>query len=250
MSTEAVAPPSRERFAQNDGVKVRYLDNDPPHPEGLPIVFVPGVTDFADEYTAALEFMVPRRLIVVEMRGRGGSDAPPTGYSVPEQASDVETVIGDTGIGRFHLMTFSRGTTPAIEVALADPTRVASLSIGDYWAAEIALPLGWVDHQWASRWRGRPMPERVQRHVLEQIAGSARARDLWEDVAGLGIPVLVARGDSGGLLTDLPVERYRQSIPGVEVVEITGSGHDLFRPDRLAYPAAVLEFIDRRTTDA
>jgi pimeloyl-ACP methyl ester carboxylesterase len=249
VSTEAEAPPSRERFTLNDGLKVRYLDNDPPRPEGLPIVFVPGVTDFADEYAAALEFVAPRRLVVVEMRGRGGSDAPPTGYSVPEQASDVEAVIADTLIGRFHLMTFSRGTTPAIEVALADPGRVASLSIGDYLAAEIALPLQWVDSQWASRWRGRPMPERVQRHVLEQIAGAARARDLWEDVAGLGIPVLVARGDSGGILTDAPVERYRRAIPGVEVVEISGSGHDLFRPDRLAYPAAVLEFIGRRTPE-
>lgn len=240
----------RERFAANDRLQIRYLDNDPAEPAGLPIVFVPGITDFADEYSAVLEFVAPRRLVVVEMRGRGGSDCPRTGYSVPEQATDVEAVIADTGIGRFHLMTFSRGTTPAIEVALAHPERVASLSIGDYLAAEIALPEQWVDSQWASRWRGRPMPERVQRHVLEEIRGAARGRELWTDVAGLGVPVLVARGDSGGILSEGPLERYRQSIPGVEVVAIPGAGHDLFRPDRLAYPAAVLEFIQRRTADA
>jgi hypothetical protein len=28
---------------------------------------------------------------------------------------------------------------------------------------------------------------------------------------------------------------------------LPGSGHDLFRPDRLAYPRAVLDFISRRS---
>src|ERR1700730_14398127 len=78
--------PSRERFVSNDGIRVRYLDNDPPRPYGLPVVFVPGITDHADEYEAVLECFGPRRLLVVEMRGRGGSDAPATGYSVAEQA--------------------------------------------------------------------------------------------------------------------------------------------------------------------
>jgi hypothetical protein len=40
-------------------------------------------------------------------------------------------------------------------------------------------------------------------------------------------------------------KRYRESVPGVEVVTIPGSGHDLFRRSRTAYPSAVLEFISR-----
>jgi pimeloyl-ACP methyl ester carboxylesterase len=242
----ALGVPQRERFVSNNGVKIRYLDNDPPQPVGLPIVFVPGITDHADEYAATLEFFEPRRLLVVEMRGRGGSDAPESGYSVAEQAGDVEAVIQANELSRFHLMTFSRGTTPAIEVAMRTPPRAATLAIGDYLAIEVGLTEAFTESQWRGRWRGRPVSERVSRHVLDGIQGDSQGRELWDDVGALGIPVLVARGSDGGILTDDHIERYRGAVPGVDVVVIPGAGHDLFRPDRTAYPRAVHEFIGRR----
>jgi pimeloyl-ACP methyl ester carboxylesterase len=234
-----------ERYVNNDGVKIRYLDNDPPSPVGLPLVFVPGITDFADEYHAMLDFVTDRRLLVIEMRGRGGSDSPPTGYTVLDQAGDVEAVLATNELDRFHMMTFSRGTTPSLEVAMRKPHRAITLSIGDYLAVEMGLTSEWVEFQWASRWRGRQMPERVQRHVLEGIQSGSRHRELWHEVAGLEVPVLVARGGSGGVVSEEQADRYRATVPGVEVVEIPGSGHDLFRPDRVAYPRAVLDFISR-----
>lgn len=240
VSVMAVA----ERFADSGGVRIRYLAGG--GPDGLPLVFVPGITDFADEYLEMFDLFDDRLLIVIEMRGRGGSDAPDTGYSAAAQAGDIEAVITAEQIDRFHLMTFSRGTTPAIEVALRHPGRVASLSIGDYRPAEIALTPEFVEQQWQSRWRGKPMPERVSRHVLEEIHRESRHRDLAPDIDGLKVPVLVARGGDGGLLDDRAVEHYRRHVPGVETVVIPGAGHDLFRPDRLAYPRAVLEFISRR----
>jgi non-heme chloroperoxidase len=243
-SVRPVTP--QERFVSNDGIRIRYLDSDPPDAAGLPVVFVPGVTDFADEYDAVFDLFDPRRLVVIELRGRGGSDAPPTGYSVKELASDVEVVLEAQGLQRFHLMTFSRGTTPAIEVALADPARVVTVSIGDYLPAEIGLGPAFVDSQWASRFRGRPMPERLPRHVLEQVQAESRSRELWDELAGLGVPVLVARGSEGGIVSDEQEARYRARIPGVEVVTIPGAAHDLFRPDRTAYPRAVLDLIARR----
>lgn len=238
--------PYHERFVDNAGVKIRFLDNDPPAPLGLPVVFVPGITDFADDYAAALEDFGARRLLVVEMRGRGGSDAPSAGYSAADQAGDVEAVVQATGLERFHLMTFSRGTTPALEVALAHPQRVVTVSIGDYPAREIFLPPEFVDNLWATTWRGKPMASRVSRHVLQAIHADAVDRDLWSDLASLGVPVLVARGEQGGLVDDHIEDLYRRSVPGVEMVVIPGSEHDLFRPSRTMYPQAVREFIDRR----
>jgi pimeloyl-ACP methyl ester carboxylesterase len=121
-----------------------------------------------------------------------------------------------------------------------------TLAIGDYLAAEIGLQAPFVDSHWASRFRGRPMPERVQRHVLEQLVAESVARELWDEVASLNVPVLVAHGTEGGILNDERLAQYRAKVPGVEVVTIEGAGHDLFRPDRTAYPVAVLDFIARR----
>ena len=71
-----------EKHVEHDGVTIRYLDIGPSSPTGRPSVFVPGVVDTADEYTEALECFARRRILVVEPRGRGGSDAPERGYSV------------------------------------------------------------------------------------------------------------------------------------------------------------------------
>ena len=41
------------------GGKIRYLDNAPEEPVGLPILFSPGFTDFADESLEVLRFFSP-----------------------------------------------------------------------------------------------------------------------------------------------------------------------------------------------
>jgi non-heme chloroperoxidase len=236
-----------QKFTDNDGVKIRYLDNDPSHPVGLPILFTTGIVDFADDYVEALEFFGDRRVLVPELRGRGGSDAPPGGYSVLEQAGDLRSVLEVSGIGPFHLMTFSRGTTPGLELAFQLSDRVRTVSIGDYLPAEIALPSEFTEQMWTARWRGRPNSTRVPRHVLAGIQTASRSRELWIELAALAVPVLVARGSQGGVIDDERAAAYRRWVPGVEVVTVPGSGHDLFRPSRTAYPSVVLEFISRRS---
>jgi pimeloyl-ACP methyl ester carboxylesterase len=236
-----------EKFTDNDGVKIRYLDNDPSHPVGLPILFTTGIVDFADDYVETLEFFADRRVLVPELRGRGGSDAPPSGYSVLEQAGDLRSVLEANGIGPFHLMTFSRGTTPGLELAFQLSDRVRTVSIGDYLPAEIALPSEFTEQMWTARWRGRPNSTRVRRHVLAGIQTASRSREFWTELAALAVPVLVARGSEGGVIDDERAAAYRRWVPGVEVVTIPGSSHDLFRPSRTAYPSVVLEFISRQS---
>src|SRR5258708_218342 len=161
-----------------------------------------------------LEFFAPRRVLVVEVRGRGQSEAPPSGYTVKDHAADLEAALGEDGIGRFHLMTFSRGTSWGLQLAIDNPQRVASISIGDYRAAGVALPDNFADVQLRTSFRGRPLGERIPRHVLEQLAANSRARELWDALTRLPCPLLVAQpGTTGGILTDELVARYRSVRP-------------------------------------
>ena len=234
-----------EHFVDNDGVRIRYLEWAPFDAAGAPIVFVPGFVDVADDYHEAF-VDVDRRVLVIELRGRGRSDAPPTGYSAEAQVTDIHAVVEAAGIDRFHLMTFSRGTTPGLLYALGTDHELLSVSIGDYLAAEIGLPEEFADRMWQGRWRGTPNSERVERHALFGIQQESRSRDLWDDLAGLDVPVLVARGGDGSFVDDDVAERYRKAVPDIEIVDIPGSGHDVFRPSRTAYPEAVRDFIARR----
>jgi non-heme chloroperoxidase len=236
-----------ERWTTRSGPRLHYLDNAPAEPEGLPILFAPGLSDLADEYLDTLEHFEPRRMLAVEVRGRGRSEGPASGYTVADQADDLQAVLDEEAIDRFHLMTFSRGTSWALELALRAPERVASLAIGDYKAVEVDLPDTFVDWQMGTTFRGRPMAQRIDRRVLEQLVRDSVARELWDELVRLPGPLLVARpGGEGGILGDDAVERYRSVRPDVEVVVIPDAPHDLFRPDRLAYPRAVADFLRRR----
>lgn len=235
-----------EKFADHNGVRIRYLESRPPRPVGMPVVFVPGIVDSADEYVEAFECFADRPYLLVEVRGRGGSDAPVSGYSVEAQAGDVKAALEASSTEQFHLMTFSRGTTSALEVALTLPERVLSISIGDYLPVEVGLPDDFADTMSRMSWRGTPNLSRLSRHVLEGIQASSRTRDLWAQLAELRVPVMLARGTEGGFVNEEQAERYRRSIPGIEVIAVPGSGHDLFRPSRTVYPAAVADFLRRR----
>src|SRR5690606_31314081 len=123
-------PPARAHFATNGDTRLHYLDSGG-NDRGAPIVFVPGFTCVADDYAEVLP-VFGRRVVVVELRGHGRSDAPESGYDSTVLASDVGTVVDAVTDGPVHLVTFSRGTPYALMWALEHRDRVRSVSIGDY----------------------------------------------------------------------------------------------------------------------
>lgn len=235
-----------EAWTDLSGTRIRYLDNAPSERDGFPVLFSPGFSDLADEYVEMLDFLCPRRLLVVEVRGRGRSEAPPTGYSAGDHARDLRAVVEQEGLDRFHLVTFSRGTTWGLDLAAEISDRLVSLTIGDYRAAEVRLPEEFVESQWQSTFRGRPMSERLPRLVVEQVVAESRGRELWDRLTHLPCPLLVVRpGGRGGILTDEDIQRYRAVRPDVEVAVVPDAPHDLFRPDRLFFPKLISDFADR-----
>jgi pimeloyl-ACP methyl ester carboxylesterase len=249
-------------------VRIHYLDSaagrDPGGGSGdgdrdgrAPLVFVPGLTDVAADYLPVLgEF--GRRTIVVDLRGRGASgtpgapsgDAPDAGYAVADHVGDVEAVADAAGVEGFHLATFSRGTPYGLGFAFARPDQVLSVTIGDYPAREIGLPAGVADTLATGRWRGEPVLDRIAEAALHGVAAQSVERPLWDRLGALGRPVLVIRGgrvDRRGhvFLDDDAQDRYRQAVPGVEIVTFDDSSHDLFRPEPTRYPRLVAAFTAR-----
>jgi len=233
-----------EAWVDHD-VRIRYLDNH--GSDGHPVVFVPGIVDSADDYHALLDLFLPRRAVVIELRGRGRSSwpaGPDADFSAPAHADDIDAVIGHLGFACFHLMTFSRGTTYALEVLLRDDSRALSLSIGDYWAREHRVDPAFTDEYMKGRFRGVLLVDRIAVDVVRGVFAQSRDRDLLPAVASTGVPLLVATGtEKGRIIGDTEIDEYRRAVPGVTVVTLAGSAHDLFNPDRTAYPSAVRGFI-------
>jgi len=235
-----------ERWTKDSGIRIRFLDNAPESPTGLPIVFSPGMTDFADEYVEMLQFFAPRQMIVIEVRGRGRSEIPTSGYRSVDHARDLKAAVAQAGFEQFHLMTFSRGTTWALDMMLEIPERVISLSIGDYWAREHAIAEEYSATFMATRFRGKAMKDRIDPTVVKQIFANSVDRDLLEDVVNTKIPLLLAIGSLEGCLVDEAyVRTLRERLPNAVVAQIPNSSHDIFKADRLAFPRLVSDFIIR-----
>jgi pimeloyl-ACP methyl ester carboxylesterase len=241
------------RFVVSGPVRIHYLDSGAGEAGRAPLVFVPGLTDVADDYLPVLgEF--DRRTLVVDLRGRGASAAPDAGYAFADHVGDLEAVADAAGVGRFHLATFSRGTPYGLGFAFARPDRVLSVSIGDYPAREIGLPAGVSDSLAAGRWRGDAVLDRISEGALRGVAAQSVERPLWDQLGALGCPVLVMRGGRTGrrghqLVDGDAEDRYRRAVPGVEIVTFDGSSHDLFRPDPTRYPRLVADFTARHEPD-
>src|ERR1700709_1361702 len=106
------------RFIEVDGARLHFLDSGGPDC-GAPIVFVPGMTDIADDYAEVLP-LLGRRTVVVELRGHGRSSAPVAGYDLNALGGDVGAVVDAVTDGPVHVVTFSRGTSYGLAWALAN----------------------------------------------------------------------------------------------------------------------------------
>lgn len=69
------------------------------------------------------------RVVRMDMRGHGGSDAPPGDYSLAMLAADAFAVLDAAGIDRCAVAGVSLGGMVGMEMALARPDRVATLAL-------------------------------------------------------------------------------------------------------------------------
>jgi non-heme chloroperoxidase len=231
------------RFTHNGDARIHYLDSGGGE-RGAPIVFVPGMTDLADDYTEMLA-LFGRRTVVVEVRGHGRSSSPASGYDLATLSRDVGAVVDAVTDGPVHVVTFSRGTSCAVAWALDHPDRVRSLAIGDYLPEEKVLSADVARRLLSGRWRGSPVGERLDVEAAIKTFQAAHERSYWDALAQLGFPLLVVRCGESVLVGDEQWARYRRLFPHAELVEFHDSPHDIFRPDRGRYPRLVQQHTDR-----
>ena len=121
---------SSSHFIERAGVRIHYLEHDGPAP---PMVLVHGLTANAHYFDSLVHAGLPdvRGALAVDLRGRGLSDKPATGYSVPETAADVIALMDHHGIERTVVCGHSYGGLLGIYLASEYPERVSKLIVID-----------------------------------------------------------------------------------------------------------------------
>ena len=231
------------QFTDNGDARIHYLDSGGDD-RGAPVVFVPGMTCIAVDYTEILP-LFGRRTVVVEIRGHGRSSAPATGYDAATLSTDIGAVINATTDGPVHVVTFSRGTAYALTWAIENFERVRSVAIGDYVPEEKVLTPEMSQRLLAGRWRGTPVSERLDETAANKTFRAARERSMWGRLAQQRLPLLVVRSGERFLVGDAQWSRYRKLFPHAELIDFPDSPHDIFRPDRGRYPRLVCAHVNR-----
>ena len=119
-----------DRVVDANGIRLHCMDHEGGEPA---VVLLPGLTANANSFDGLVEAgLAPRfRLIAIDLRGRGQSDKPATGYSIAEHAADVIGLMDSLGMKDAVLGGHSFGGMLAMYIASRYPERVQKLIILD-----------------------------------------------------------------------------------------------------------------------
>ncbi len=218
--------------SEDPPVRISYIEVAPEAPIGT-LVFVHGYGGYALQWQNQLRaFSDDYRVIALDVRGHGRSDAPPSRYDMSELQSDLDVVLAKLEV-KFPIILcgHSFGGALVTEFAHRRPQDVARLILvattGEYSlfkGAEtlLRLPLTIL----------RPIRRMVRRqlaaeaHVLKNLYfNTMRVWNGWSKFRDLQMPVLVIRGERDQVYPTAAFEEVAQTIPDAEDVNIGVSSH-------------------------
>ena len=239
-----------------NGVRLYYeLHGD----SGEPLVLIHGYTgDVSDWRYQIAEFARTHRVLAVDLRGHGKSEAPRdrSAYSLLQMSSDVEALIAHIGFRRYHLLGHSMGGAVVQEIALRSPARLLSLTLEDTlcqfgplgdepYARWLEDRLKLAEEQGMAAVAEAPAPTPPPPHMSEERLEEMKQRlatmsvdafvGAWQGILawpgtrdrakGIAVPTLVVCGDLDAPVLIAGSKYLAESIPGASLVVMPEAEH-------------------------
>lgn len=207
MPTDATTP---GRTADVGGVRLRYLDHAGGEP---PLVLLHGLSANAHSFggLVAAGLAPAHRVIAPDLRGRGASDKPATGYTMADHARDVLGLLDHLGLGRVVLGGHSFGALLSIYMAARHAERVERVVVID---ASLEL-------QPQVRELLRPSLERLELvhasadEYLARIREAPYIAGMWDEALEAYYRAEIAVGEDGTARSVTSAAAIAQALDGV-----------------------------------
>lgn len=245
----------------------------PRHGEGVPVLLLPGLGTDVSAFAPQIPALAEKHLVLgVNPRGVAGSDAPDDDhYDVATAAADAVAVAA----GPAHVIGASLGAAVALEMALAHPERVRSLTlitpfveagprlavVADAWcrlaasltAEDLARSLlpwffspGFLSDDAARERTARGLSTTVARVPPETLRRAVAGLHAWSgtrvaDLSNVAVPTLVVAG--GGDLLTPGASSIADAIPNSTLVVVDDAGHALTIESSDAVTQALIEHV-------
>jgi pimeloyl-ACP methyl ester carboxylesterase len=265
-------------FLSVDGTRIHYRVSGPA--DGEAVVLIMGLGMDMSGWDAMLPHLERYRVLRIDNRGAGLSDAPDRPYTIAGMARDVAEVMRAAGIGSAHVYGASLGSMVAQELALSYPDLVRTLVLGCPSPGVISVPGApgilrlLVSGQRLTREeafrRTAPYlfhaalenPAALQEVLQQRLAMPFRVvgfrRQLeavmrWSSLSRLRrikVPTLVVHGDHDRLIPIANGRMIARLIPNARLHVVKGAGH-VYSVDAPGDAArAVLAFLDAQRRPA
>lgn len=238
---------------------------------GADLYLVPGITspavtaDFIAVRLAAAGF----RVVVPDVRGRGGSAAPGPGrYTLADYASDAEAVIDALGlktpalvghsmgariVGAVSVRQPELGTVVLVDPPLSGPARDPYPTTREQFLTQLHEAQRGTDadavRRFYPKWPLRELQIRAEHlascdetAVVETHTGF-ETEDFHEIFARLTAPTLLVRGADSPVVTDAGARELAALRPDIPIETIAGAGHMVPWDNMTDFLDAVLAFL-------
>ena len=227
-------------------VRLSAIDISPALPKQT-IVFLHGYGGEAVQWQYQLrQFSFDNRVIALDLRGHGKSDAPENGYSMTQILADLVIAMHELEVsGKIVLVGHSFGGAVATEFAVAHPERVSNLILiaaaGEFklnplYRLTLSLPLpvlralGPFFRGWLSA------PPHVMYSWYHKNLKLWNGWSLFRDIT---VPTTVIRGHLDLVFARPLFEEVARAIPGADEVDVGASGHMVMLERREAVNRAI-----------
>jgi pimeloyl-ACP methyl ester carboxylesterase len=254
-----------------NGITLAYAEMG--NPEGEPLLLIHGFTDNARSWSLVAPHLAKRRLIAMDLRGHGKSEAPECCYALIDLAHDAKLLLDALKIEQADVAGHSLGSMAAQTLAARWPERVRKLVLVSSTAsmAEASKRDGWLweaihglqapidpNSQFMLDWYANPNPVDQDFITRERAESAAVPLQVWKGVLyetaaqefgrmlpDVKAPVLVLWGDQDGFFGQADQDTLKAALPAAAFKAYPGLGHNMFweKPEQVA--ADIEEFLEK-----
>jgi N-formylmaleamate deformylase len=242
-------PRGERGFAEANGLRHHYLS----YGAGdRTVVIVPGITSPAITWEFVAERLAAdARVIALDLRGRGLSDKPPSGYDLPDYAADVAGVIAALGLERPIVLGHSLGARIAAALGALHPEACGPMILADpplTGPGREPYATSWDSFQqqlheayagttaedvrrFYPRWPDAELQLRAEwlpscdENAVRGTYANFDVEDFFAYWRRLSPPLLFVYGQESPVVTEAGAAEVAAANPAAEIVEIAGAGH-------------------------